>query len=338
VNSSLGYHWLFWLPLTLIVAATALTWWLIPESHIKPGGRLNLVGSVLMSGWLVTLLLGVSQGPTWGWSSARTLGLFAASGILAVLWIRAENRSAQPLVDMHMMRRPAVWRTNLVALLFGFLMFAAFAVIPEFVQTPAVAGYGFNATISQSGLFLVPNVVASFVMGVVAGRIAGRVGSKPPTVAGSVLAAISFGFLAVAHDEPWQMYLASGLLGIGIGLAFAAMSNLIVEAVPPEQTSVASGMNSNFRTIGGAIGAQVTASLVTASVAADGLPHESGYTAAFVTLAVVGLAAAIAAAAIPSTRRGRDAARQAKGLEREHAALAALATTPGGADVGLVEE
>jgi len=63
--------------------------------------------------------------------------------------------------------------------------------------------------------------------------------------------------LALAHHQAWQIYVASTLLGIGLGLAFSAMSNLIVQAVPMAQTGVASGMNANIRTIGGAIGAAV---------------------------------------------------------------------------------
>ncbi len=87
---------------------------------------------------------------------------------------------------------------------------------------------------------------------------------------------LAFVLLAVAHTEHWQIYLASLLLGIGVGFAFASMANLIVEAVRPDQTGVATGMNTVMRTIGGAIGGQVAASILAANLLADGLPERSG--------------------------------------------------------------
>ena len=92
------------------------------------------------------------------------------------------------------------------------------------------------------------------------GRLSGRFGSKVPLVLGSAITMLAFVLLAVAHSAHWQIYLASLLLGVGVGFAFASMANLIVEAVRPDQTGVATGMNAVMRTIGGAIGGQVAAS------------------------------------------------------------------------------
>ena len=97
---------------------------------------------------------------------------------------------------------------------------------------------------------------------------------------------LSFVVLALAHSSHWQIYLASLLLGVGVGFAFASMANLIVEAVRPDQTGVATGMNAVMRTIGGAIGGQVAASILAASLLADGFPAEHGYTVTFVVMAV----------------------------------------------------
>ena len=99
-------------------------------------------------------------------------------------------------------------------------------------------------------------------------------------------------------------------MGVGFGLAFAAMSALIVAAVPPEQTGVASGMNANIRTIGGSIGAAVMASIVTAQLEPSGLPKESGYTTGFAVLAAALVVAALAALLIPSQRRPAPAGRR----------------------------
>jgi MFS family permease len=277
---------------------------LIPESPVRSPGRLNLRGSALLSGWLLALLLGVSEGPLWGWGSVGVAGLFGAGVALFALWVLSESRAAQPLVDMRMMRLPAVWRTNLVSLLFGFVMYATFAELPQFFQTPPAAGYGFHASVTESGLILLPNTIGLFLVGLMIGRLTVRFGSKAVVLSGGLLSSASLLLLALAHDQVWQVLVATALLGIGIGLGFSAMSNLIVEAVPFEQTGVATGMNANIRTIGGAIGSQVSATLVTMGVAAGALPHESGYVHSFVVLAAAGLACALVAGLIP--RRPRE--------------------------------
>ena len=158
------------------------------------------------------------------------------------------------MVDMKMMRIPAVWSTNLAAMLFGFGMFAMFIIVPQFAQTPARVGYGFGASVTQSGLYLLPFAVAMLVIAPLTGRLTVAIGSKPILIMGALFAAASYGFLAVAHGQPWNIYVAAGLLGIGVAFGYASMSNLIVEAVPPSQTGVATGMNTNVRNIGAALG------------------------------------------------------------------------------------
>ncbi|MGH3178351.1 MAG: MFS transporter, partial [Streptosporangiaceae bacterium] len=183
------------------------------------------------------------------------------------------------------MRRTAVWTNNLVALLLGVGMYATFAFLPEFVQTPAAAGYGFGASITQSGLMLLPAAITMFIAGLFAGRLARRVGGKALVIAGCLVGSGSMAMLAFAHHQKWEIYVSTALMGVGFGLAFAAMSALIVAAVPPSQTGVASGMNANIRTIGGSIGAAVMASIVTSQLEPSGLPREAGYTTGFAVMA-----------------------------------------------------
>jgi EmrB/QacA subfamily drug resistance transporter len=299
----LDYHWLFWAPLIVLVIAAVAAQVLVPESPVRTSGSINWPAALLLSGWLVALLLSVSQAPSWGWGSAKVLGLLAAAVVLAVLWIVVESRSAQPLIDMTMMRIRAVWATNLVALLFGVAMYAAFAFLPQFLQTPSAAGYGFGASITESGLLLLPQTAASFVLGLVSGRLAQRIGSRKVLVIGAFVGALGYLSFVLLHGTRVEVLAGSVVMGAGFGLAFAAMSNLIVAAVPPHQTGVASGMNANIRTIGGAIGAAVMASVVTAGSGATGLPRESGYTNGFLVLTGALVLSAAAALLIPTVRR-----------------------------------
>jgi EmrB/QacA subfamily drug resistance transporter len=328
IVDALGWRWLFWLPLVLTVAAAAGAVLFVPESPVRSPGRIGWLPAVLLSGWLVALLVALSEAPDWGWGSARVLGLLAAAVVLAAAWVVAELRAASPLIDMHMMRRPAVWTNNLVALLVGVGMYATFAFLPEFVQTPPSAGYGFGASITRSGLMLLPSAVTMFATGLFAGALARRFGGKALVVAGCLTGCAAMAILAFAHAHEWEIYLSNAIMGVGFGLVFSAMSALVVAAVPAHQTGVASGMNANIRTIGGSIGAAVMASIVTARLQPSGLPEEAGYTAGFAVMAGGLAVAALAGLLIPSARRPRQDG------EPEHASTLAVAGGEGGERAG----
>jgi EmrB/QacA subfamily drug resistance transporter len=297
----LSYHWLFWLPLVPLALATVSIHMLVPESPIRVPGRVNWAGAALMSAGLGLVLLAVSEAGTWHWLSARTLLVIAAGAVLLVAWVRNETASDDPLVDMRMMRIRGVWTTNSVAFLLGFGMYSSFILLPDFVETPARAGYGFGASVTGAGLFLAPSTVAMLIMGSQAGRLEKRFGSKPPLLAGAALTMASYLLLAVARDERWEIYVAALLLGAGIGLAFAAMVNLIIENVGPAQTGVATGMNALTRTVGGAFGGSVVASILAGTVVA-GFPSSHGYTVAFAACAIALALGVLVGLLIPQRR------------------------------------
>jgi MFS family permease len=150
---------------------------------------------------------------------------------------------------------------------------------------------------------MLPATAAMIVVGMSIGRITAAVGSKLPLIAGGFIGGAAFVFLAIAHSQVWQVYVSMALTGAGMGLAFSAMTNLIVDAVPSTHTGVATGMNANIRTVGGAIGSQVVTSVIVAGVAAGALPHERGYVLSFLVLAAGMIAAAVAAMFVPTLRR-----------------------------------
>ena len=304
IVQNLSYHWLFWLPLIAVLVATAGIVAYVPESPVRTPGRVDPLGAVLLAGWLVALLVPISEGPTWGWLSARTLGLFAMAAVLFPVWIWAESRSAAPLVDMRMMRLRPVWTTNLAALVIGFGMFASFVLVPQFVELPTSTGFGFGASVTEAGLFMVPATIGMLFVGPVSGRLSATVGSKVPLVLGAGISCLAFVLLAVAHDSSWEIYLAMLVMGVGIGFAFGSMANLIIESVPAQQTGVATGMNTIVRSIGGAIGSQVSAVIVTATVAANGLPTEGGFTLAFMVAAAALAVGVVVALRVPAPAAG----------------------------------
>ncbi len=298
----LSYHWLFWFPLIGVLIALGGVVRFIPESPERAPGRISWLNAVLMSIGLGAVLLAVSETTSWGWGSAKTLGLIAAGLAVLALWVLVELRSKAPLVDMRMMAIRGVWTTNLVAVLLGAGMFTSFVLIPQFVQTPASAGFGFGATVIDAGLFLAPSALLMLVSGSAAGTLERHFGSRTSLLVGILACLAAYVVLLVAHDSRGPIFVGSGLLGLGIGLAFAAMANLIVHAAPANQTGVATGMNTVARSVGGAFGAQIAATFIADSVVA-GVATVDAFNRGFM-LAIVALSvAALAGLAIPGSER-----------------------------------
>ena len=302
VVEHLSWQWLFWMPLVVILVAAFCTWRFVPESPVRVPGRVNWLAGTLMSLGIAAVLIAISETTTWGWGSARTLGLLAAGLVVCAAWVAVEARSAEPLIDMAMMRIRGVWTANLTAFLLGAGLYSSFIIFPQFAQLPKSTGFGFGASVVVSGLYLLPSTVAMVMVAFAAGEIARRFGSKPAVVVGSVFAAGSFGLIAVAHDHPYDMLISTALLGIGIGLAFAALGNLIVQAVPPEQTGAAGGMNTVMRTIGGALGGQLAAMFIQSHTGHGGLPTVTGFTETFWMATVFLVVCTFAGLLIPSRR------------------------------------
>jgi MFS family permease len=144
------------------------------------------------------------------------------------------------------------------------------------------------------------------IAGAQTGRLEKRFGSKPPLIMGAVLTMAAYVLLCVARTERWEIYLAAVLLGAGIGLAFAAMVNLIIENVGPTETGIATGMNTVTRTVGGAFGGAAVASILAGTVGAAHYPSSHGFTIAFAACALA-LALGVAVGLAIPQRRPADA-------------------------------
>src|SRR4051794_774863 len=301
IADNLSYHWLFWIPLVAIIGSAFATWRWVPESPIKSPGRVDWAGASLLAGGLVCVLISVSETSAWGWGSPKTIGLCLFGLAILAVWVLVESRVEDPLVDMEVMKIRGAWTTNVVAVLVGFGMYGSFILIPQLVEQPTSTGYGFGASVLATGLFMVPSTLMMLLVGPLAGRIDARFGSKAQLMAGCAFSACSYALFAAAHSERWQIYLGSTLLGLGIGLSFAALANLTVAAVPQRHTGVATGINTIARTIGGGFGSQVVASVLAAQVA-FGHPTEHAFPLAFTLAAGVLVAALFAGLAIPGRR------------------------------------
>jgi EmrB/QacA subfamily drug resistance transporter len=295
IVDQLSYEWLFWLTLPGILVALVAARRFIPESRVSSHGQLDWLGAWLLSLALMSLLLAISFESAWGPGDVRFIGLLTLSAVGALGWAHWELRASQPLIDPRLMVRRAVWTTNLTAFLLSFGMFSTFILIPQLVQLPKEVGFG--ASVTDAALYLLPLTILVLLGAPLAGAVGTRLGARTPLRAGAALATTGFATLTVAHGTPWQVMAAMSLLGAGFGLSLASMTKLIVDAVPNTHTAVATGMMQVTRTVGGAVGASVTASVIVVGVADAG---GSGFTEAFGICAAAVLAGFLATFAIPA--------------------------------------
>jgi len=298
----LDWHWLFWIPMAATAVAVVAAVRVVPESGLRSAQRLPLVPTLLLSAWLVCLLLGLSQGPAWGWGSVAVVALLVGAVVVLAGWILAESRSPTPLVDVRVMRRRPVWSANAVTLLLGVSQFALFAFMPQLLQTPTSTGYGFGVSLTHAGLLLLPGAVTMFIGGTLAGRIGARFGPRTTAIAATTLTAIPLAGLVIDHSHLWQITAAMAITHLGFGITFASVASVVVQGVPRSQTGAASGMNANIRTVGGSLGTAVMAAVVTAGVVGSAFPTDAGYTRGFAVLALAGILCVVAAALIPRRR------------------------------------
>jgi len=307
-----SWRWLFVVGSGPIAIAMLLVNRFVPESPVKTRSRLDLPGAALLTGGLVCLLVALTEGESWGWGSARILGLLAAAFLGLLAWGVVELRVPEPMVDMRMLAHRPVLFTNLTAALAGFALFCSFVLIPNFAEAPRglphelarLVDYGFGASVTKAGLYLLPGALTGLVSGPVAGLLGRRYGSKVPLSCGMALAGMGLAAVALWHERPWHIVLGTFLLGAGIPFTLAAMGKLIIDAVRPTETGVATAMNAVMRTIGGVVGGQVGAAILTAdTISGTPVPAESAFVAAFWIGAAAALVAAVLALLVTPLRR-----------------------------------
>ena len=303
IIDSIGWRWLFILGSVPVGLSILLVWRFVPESPVKSPSRVDVPGAVMLSGALVALMLALTEGEHWGWSSAPVLALLAAAAALFVAWARWERRTDAPMVDMRMLAHRPVLLTNVVTLIAGCALFSCFVLVPTFVQAPSVRGYGFDASATDVGLYLLPGSFALLFAGPLAGMLGRRVGSKWPLAIGMATVAVAALGLSQLHDSPTHVITAYTLLCTGVGLAFAAMVALIAENVRETETGVATGMNTVVRMIGAVVGGQIGAAILTAkTLDQSAAPAESAFVTAFGVSAVAAALAAVVSLTIEARR------------------------------------
>ncbi|WP_216897150.1 MFS transporter [Nocardia alni] len=279
-----GYHVVFWFTAGISALALAASAAAIPATGKRHPGSVDLPGALTLGGFLVLLLLPISQGHEWGWTSAATLGCLAGAIVLAVLWVLVERRASAPLVDLGMFVHRPVLFTNLAGVFIGFAMFLLFMGVSYLTQMPArIAGYGFTASILRASVeYLLPSTIASMLAAPLGGVLVGLIGGRRVLALSGLVGTAGFAWLALAHDATGNVIAASVIVGVAISFAYASMPALIAASVPHHQSGVANGINSISRTVGSSLGSAIITTLLTAELLPHlPLPQEGQFAVAF---------------------------------------------------------
>jgi len=261
--------------------------------------RADVPGALLLAGGLVAALLPITEGATWGWTSSRVAGLLAGAVVLLTAWAVTELRLTDPLVRLGILARPGVAGGILLFLITEATVSVINLTVPSFLEAPATAGYGFGASVLDTGLAMLPFSLAITVAGFGAARLAGRASPRLIAVAGLTCEAVALGLLTGFDHSAAQVVILVAVFGAGHGATVAAMFVILTRAVPPAAAGPASGLASAGSGISGAVLSAVTTALLTSRLVRAGpvtLPATAGYTRAWLCGALVAAAAAMTVA------------------------------------------
>ncbi|MEO3782743.1 MFS transporter [Actinocorallia sp. B10E7] len=305
VAEQTSWRVLFWGVSVLNVLVTVLIWRLVPPTPVQASGRVDLVGAVGLGTGLVCLLLGVSKGADWGWTSGTIIGLLTSAVVVLLVWGWWELRTGDPLVDLRVTARRQVLLTNMASLLVGFAMYAQSLVVMQLLQLPEATGYGLGQSMLAAGLWMAPGGLMMMAVSPLGAQLSAARGPKTTLLAGCLVIAAGYGSSTVLLGSTWGLLTVVCVINSGVGLAYGAMPALIMGAVPLSETAAANGFNTLMRSIGTTVSAAIVGlvlSQMTVRMGGYTLPSENGFRTTMLIACGVAFVAALIITALPSSR------------------------------------
>jgi EmrB/QacA subfamily drug resistance transporter len=267
VVQGIAWQWIFWLNVPIGLIVLPLAWRRLEESR-GPDRSLDVPGLALASGGLFGLVWGLVNGNSHGWGSTGIVGALTFGALLLAAFVAWELRAREPMLPMHFFRQRTFAAANGASLFMYFGMFGSIFLLAQFFQT----AQGYSPL--HAGLLVLPWTAAPMVVAPIAGALSDRIGGRPFLAAGLALQAAGLAWIAAVSTAtvPYTDLVGGFILsGIGMGLFFAPVANVVLGAVRPEHQGKASGATNAIREVGGVFGVAVLASV---------FAHYGGYTSA----------------------------------------------------------
>ncbi|MCB5908969.1 MFS transporter [Streptomyces pinistramenti] len=325
------WHALFFGAAGLGVLSMLLTLFFVPETSVRARGRFDVLGAIGLSAGLVALLLPITKGSDWGWSSPTTLVLFGVAALVLALWGVMELRISDPLVDLRTTARREVLLTNIASITVGVAFYAISLVLPQLLQLPTSTGYGLGKSMVVAGLCVAPLGLTMMLIAPLSARIAARRGPKVSLLLGMLVIGIGYGAGIGLMNAAWQTVIIAVMVGAGIGLAYSSLPALIIGAVDPSETGAANGLNTLMRSIGTSVSSAVIGMVLAHMSQPMGpvtVPTMGGFRVSFMIATGAVVIGLVVAAFLPSPRKASRPTLVAQSTNETDDALGTAASLP----------
>ena len=275
----------------------------IRDSEVRAPGRLDVVGALLLSVGLVGVLLAVTKGPTWGWSSGRVLLVGIGGLIVLAGWWFQQRSATHPLISLRHLTAPAIRLPYAITFLAAIGIYSALSAVTRLAQTPSATGAGYGWSPAQVAWYAVPQLLGSLIGLVVIRTQVQRNRHIAALSIGVLLLVVSFAVYGPLVGHAGFTLFALLLDATGLAIVLAVTQIVILRSVPAAESGIAVGLSVVLYAVGNSVGSAVAGSLFAAHTTAAGLPALSAYRLTFL---VSGLAALVALGlCVPLARRSR---------------------------------
>ncbi|SDL32243.1 MFS transporter [Nonomuraea jiangxiensis] len=308
-----GLHAAFWFGAAVSAAGLLIAVLVVPSAANRPRTPIDFPGVVLLGAALSGLLLALSEGGRWGWTSPAVILVVAASLVTLAGWVLLESRRRHPLVDLRLLTRRGVLTADVIVLLAGVGMYVLISLTTRFVQTPSSTGYGLGATVVVAGLTLLPFSAASALATRLTRSVATTVSSSVVLATGAVLVLAASVLFACATTGMGEVLTVMALAGLGVGAIFAVLPGLIVGSVPAHETGSATSFHQVIRYVGYAVGSAMSGAVLEAATGpGQPFPVAAGYTHAALLGGGVSVLTVVASIVLPRLRAGTAPSAQSR--------------------------
>ncbi|WP_198295439.1 MFS transporter [Diaminobutyricimonas sp. LJ205] len=272
---SLGWEWVFYINVPIAIAGVVMAALVIRETAVEKGGRIDILGIILLAGALFAVVFAVVQAQSWGWGSIATIGVFAAALVLFALFVLVEARVASPLIPLSLFKTAGV---SVGGLVFVANFFAILGV--TFLLTLFLMNSLGNGT-ATAGLMMLPMSAFAIPSAPIGALLTSKIGPRKVATMGLGLMAGGLALLTLVDltTPYWMMAIPFVIIAFGSGFAIPSGADLIVGGAPVHLAGVASGLQTTCIQVGGAIGTAVLSAIVAAqvipAVGATTLPAEA---------------------------------------------------------------
>ena len=260
----------FWVMAALSAVTLAIGWWILPDAHVRSVHPIDWGGAIGVSAGLVCIVLAITEGNAWGWSSARVIGLLAGGVAVFALWAVYERHQSYPLIDVRRVVNRTALPSFIVAGLCSALAIYSNLASVTYLEMPRVVGYGLGQSVLQTAGVLCAISAAVVIGGFVAAPVITRFGPRRTMAVAALVIAATFFALAYGHDQVWEYVVTNFSWGAGFAFAYSAAGAAYLQDATPAEAAMYSSANTVISAGIGSLGAGIFTAVLTS---APTIPH-----------------------------------------------------------------